>query len=132
MRRLGSELQRQAQVVDQLNASSHGCSCSAKQLQQLQEGLRRLDLQSSELTTQVQAESQAQQLLKRLSGRAALVCTQHAKLCSLWSCRYNTFVYWVRELCSWKTVQSNWEWLLSIQLTDVFLQESHLLAGFST
>ncbi len=68
MRRLGSELQWQAKIVDQLNDSSHGGSCSAKLLQQLQQELQRLDLQSSELKTQVQAESQAQQLLKRLSG----------------------------------------------------------------
>ncbi|DBB15837.1 TPA: hypothetical protein ACH3X3_004031 [Trebouxia sp. C0006] len=68
VRRLGSELQRQAKIVDQLNDSSHGGSCSAKLLQQLQQELQRLDLQSSELKTQVQAESQAQQLLKRLSG----------------------------------------------------------------
>jgi len=81
MRRLGSELQRQAKIVDQLDATSQGGSCSAKQLQQLQKELHRLDLQSSELKTQVQAELQAQQLLKRLSGKAALLCTQYAKLC---------------------------------------------------
>lgn len=86
MKRLGSELQRQAKIVDQPRASTQGGSCSANQLQQLQKELQRLDLQSSELKTQVQAELQAQQLLKRLSGKAAVMCTQRSKLCFLLVC----------------------------------------------
>ena len=80
MKRLGSELQQQAKIVDQLNASPHGGSCDAKQLQK---ELHRLDLQYSELNTQVQADLQAHQLLQRLSGRAAFLCIHHAKLCLL-------------------------------------------------
>lgn len=80
MKRLGSELQQQAKIVDQLNASPHGGSCDAKQLQK---ELHRLDLQFSELNTQVQAGLQAHHLLQRLSGRAAFLCIHHAKLCLL-------------------------------------------------
>ena len=83
MKRLGSELQQQAKIVDQLNASPHAGSCDAKQLQK---ELHRLNLQYSELKTQVQAELQANQLLRRLSGRAAPLCIHHAELCLLVKC----------------------------------------------
>ena len=45
---------------------------TAKQMLHLAAAVDRLDLQSSELQTQVNAETQAQQLLTRLSGEPVL------------------------------------------------------------
>ncbi len=82
---LESECQKQAQHVCKVEKLQTGESeatsqATAKQVQQLSAALERLDLQGSELGTQVQAELQAQQLLKKLSGvaRGTSLSTLHA------------------------------------------------------
>ena len=65
---LDAVLQRQGQIDYQPDAHLRKGICCAADLQHLASELVRLDMQCSELKTQMQAESQAQQLLKRLSG----------------------------------------------------------------
>ena len=68
MVKLESELRQQAQLIQKLLASPHADTRTVRKLQRLAEELEKLDMQYSELASQVQAESQAQQLLKSLSG----------------------------------------------------------------
>ena len=63
-----AELHRQGKVDGRPQAHLEKDICCATDLQHLGNELARVDMLCSELKTQMQAESQAQQLLKRLSG----------------------------------------------------------------
>ena len=63
-----SELHEQAQLIQQLLASPQADTKTLWKLQRRAEDLERLEMQFSELANQVQAEAQAQHLLKSLSG----------------------------------------------------------------
>ena len=68
---LECECQRQAQLICELESlprADDGNPTFVQQMQHILSELERLDMQSLELKTQVKAESQAQQLLKKLSG----------------------------------------------------------------